>query len=267
MTLTGANYQLLGFVAGQGASVPQSAVAHYLSADAGPRGVTSTLVSSDFRADAGTNLANYQIPATGSGMGVITQAPLTAAITGTPSKTYDATTAATLTSADYILKGFVGSQGATVTRTDGSYAAADAGAQGVSVSLSGSDYAAGAGTNLSNYSLPTLASGVGRIDRATISVTGVAAASRTYDGGYADALDVSGAGVAGLFGSDTVTLNSGGASGLFASRDAGTAIAVAASGFSISGGRSANYQLAQPTGPVRRHHPGVADAGPRATGL
>ena len=248
VTLTGANYQLLGFVAGQGASVPQSAVAHYLSADAGPRGVTSTLVSSDFRADAGTNLANYQLPATGSGMGVITQAPLTAALTGTPSKTYDATTAATLTPANYVLKGFVGAQGTTVTRTDGSYAAADAGAQGVSVSLSGSDYTAGAGTNLSNYSLPTLASGVGRIDRATLSVTGVAATSRTYDGGYADALDVSGAGVAGLFGSDTVTLNSGGASGLFASRDVGTGVAVAASGFTISGGRSANYQLSQPTG-------------------
>ena len=247
-TLTAANYQLVGFVAGQGASVPQSATAHYDAADAGTQGVTSTLVSSDFRANAGTNLSNYTLPTAGLGTGTITQAPLTAAIVGNPTRSYDATTAATLSSASYVLSGFIAGQSASVTQTAGSYAAAGAGSRGVSAALVAGDYAAGSSTNLANYLLPTMASGTGTITRATLQVVGVTGTSRAYNGGYGDVLGVSGAAVSGLFGADSVTLDGSTAAGVFASRNAGAGIGVTASGFTISGAQSANYTLLQPTG-------------------
>ena len=247
-TLTAANYNLVGFVAGQGATVPQSATAHYDVADAGTQGITSTLVSSDFHANAGTNLSNYVLPTTGTGNGTITKAPLTIAIVGNPTRSYDATTAATLSSGNYLLGGFVGSQGASVTQTVGAYAAADVGGRGVTASLAGGDFTAGSGTNLTNYLLPVSASGAGTITRATLQVVGVTGTSRAYNGGYADVLGVSGAAVAGLFGSDAVTLGSSGATGVFASKNVGTGIPVSASGFTISGGQSANYLLLQPVG-------------------
>ena len=249
-SLSAANYNLVGFVAGQSASVPQSATARYLVADAGVQGITSTLVSSDFRANTGTNLSNYILPTAGNGSGTIAPAPLTVRIVGDPTKSYDATTAASLTSANYVLGGFIGSQGGSVTQAIGSYAAADAGNRGVTATLAGGDYAADAGTNLANYLLPTVAVGTGTITRANLQVTGVTGTSRAYNGGRADVLGVAGAGVSGLFGTDAVTLDSSAATGLFASKNVGTGIGVTASGFTIGGGQSANYTLAQPVGLV-----------------
>ncbi len=247
-TLTAANYQLVGFVAGQGASLPQSATAQYLVPDAGLQGIHSTLVSSDFVANSGTNLSNYVLPTAGNGTGTITQAPLTAAITGNPTKTYDATTTATLTSGNYALSGFVPGQSATVTQTAGLYGTADAGVRSVTATLASGDFTAGGATNLNNYSLPTSATGTGTINKAPLQVVNVAGTNRAYNGGFGDPLNVSSAGVSGLFGSDGVTLNSGSATGTFASKDVGTGIGVTAAGFTISAGQSANYTLAQPTG-------------------
>ena len=247
-TLTAGNYQIVGFVAGQGASLPQSATAQYLVPDAGVQGIHSTLVSSDFVANSGTNLSNYVLPTAGNGTGTITQAPLAAAIIGNPTKTYDATAAATLTSGNYALTGFIPGQSATVTQSAALYGTADAGARSVMAALGSGDFTAGGATNLSNYSLPTSATGIGTINKAPLQVVNVAGTSRAYNGGYGDTLNVLSAGVNGLFGSDAVTLNSGSATGTFASKDVGTGIGVTAAGFTISGGQSANYALAQPTG-------------------
>ncbi len=247
-TLRASNYQLLGFVSGQGASLPQSATAQYLSPNAGSQGIASTLASSDFVANAGTNLSNYILPTTGSGTGTITQALLTAAIVGNPTKTYDSTTGATLAANNYALSGFVPGQSATVTQNSGSYNVADAGSRSVSATLAAGDFTAGSATNLNNYLLPATASGPGTINRAPLQVVNVSGTSRGYNGAFGDTLNVSSAAVSGLLGSDSVTLNTSAATGVFASKDAGTGIAVAATGFTVSGGQSADYTLAQPTG-------------------
>ncbi len=246
-TLRASNYRLDGFVAGQGASVPQSAEASYQSPDAGSQPIGSTLASSDFVANSGTNLSNYVLPTSGSGTGTITQAPLTAAIIGNPTKTYDSSTAATLNSGNYTLSGFIAGQSATVTQTAGLYNVADAGTRSVSATLGPGDFTAGGATNLTNYALPVSATGTGTINKAQLQVGSVAGTSRSYNGGVADTLDVSTASVSGLFGSDSVNLNTA-AAGVFASKDVGTGIGVAASGFTISGGQSADYTLLQPTG-------------------
>ncbi|WP_420383925.1 MBG domain-containing protein [Novosphingobium sp.] len=114
----------------------------------------------------------------------ITQAQLTAitaALTGTATKTYDGTTIATLTSGNYQLSGFVNGQGATVNQTVGTYGSANAGSGiAVTANLSNANFVANSGTNLSNYALPNSATGmIGVITPASLTVT-ASGQTRTY---------------------------------------------------------------------------------------
>ena len=227
-TLTGANYSLTGFVGGQGASVTQTA-GTYASANAGTGiGVTASLAAGDFTANAGTLLSNYTLPTSAAGTGTINPAALTAAITGNPTKDYDATTAATLTSANYSLTGFVAGQGATVTQTSGTYASANAGTGiGVSASLGAANFTAKAGTLLSNYTLPTSATGTGTISPAELTATIVGNPTKTYDGTTVATLAGANYSLSGFVAGQGATVTQ--TSGAYASANAGSGIGVSAS--------------------------------------
>ncbi len=108
---------------------------------------------------------------------------ISGSLTGTVAKAYDGTIAATLTSANYLLTGWIGDDGATVTRTTGTYDHPNAGSgKLVTVNLTGGDYTAWGDTNLSNYTLPTSISGyVGTITAAPLSVTAIPD-TKFYDG-------------------------------------------------------------------------------------
>ncbi|MEI8158669.1 MAG: filamentous hemagglutinin N-terminal domain-containing protein, partial [Burkholderiales bacterium] len=98
--------------------------------------------------------------------------PVSAALTGTASKTYDGTTAATLTPANFQLSGFVGSDSASVTKATGTYAGKNVGTGlTVTTTLAPTDFSPVGATLLSNYTLPTSASGnIGAISVAPLSV-------------------------------------------------------------------------------------------------
>jgi len=173
-TLGLGNFQLTGFVAGQGAAVTATS-GSYNSADVTVANtVTSSIAASQVAADAGTLLANYLLPASASGPGTITPAPLNVLITGDPTKIEDGNNLITLTPADYTILGFVGGQGASITQTSGFYATANAGVQPVSAALASVDYAANNGTDLSNYSLPANAAGSGTITSANAALNNAA---------------------------------------------------------------------------------------------
>ncbi len=262
ITLTASNYTVTGFVSGSGdgATLPQSASAAYASPNVnivgggvGSVAVNSTLVPSDFHPTAGTDLSNYALPTTGTGFGEITPITLSGAIAGNPTKVYDTTTAATLTTANYTLTGFIGAQSATVTRTAGTYASANASSSGADAttvsSLTSSDYTPGASTLLTNYVLPTVLTGPGTITKAPLTIAGVTATTKVYDGTRTDTLGVAGATLVGIKGADVLTLGAGSATGLFATANVGTGVSVSTSGFTFSGTPSANYTLTQP-GPL-----------------
>ena len=111
----------------------------------------------------------------------VAQLTLTAAIVGTPTKTYDNTTGATLASANYQLSPLVGSDAITVTQPSGVYASATAGPEGVTATLSAANFSAVSGL-LSNYILPAVATGPGTITQAATSstITWNAPAAITY---------------------------------------------------------------------------------------
>ncbi len=143
------------------------------------------------------NAGNYTISASGLGSGnydiVYVDGNLTISpklltliignLTGEVRKTYDGTTTATLDSGNFLLTGWVGGDGATVTQTTGQYDNANAGiGKTVTVYLSLTDFLANAGTDLSNYILPTQISGnVGIIDKASATVI-ANSATFTYNG-------------------------------------------------------------------------------------
>jgi hypothetical protein len=120
--------------------------------------------------------------ASGTNTLTVSQATLTVGIIGNPTKAYDGTTTASLASANYQVGNLVGSDSITVTQPIGTYAAATAGPEGVTAALTSANYTATTGY-LSNYVLPTTATGPGIITQAT-SVTTVICSptSVTYNG-------------------------------------------------------------------------------------
>jgi len=182
-TVTGIGSETLTMTAGTGAANSANVVG------------VSSLNTSGYTLGNGSGgglASNYVLPASTAAV-TITPKQLTASLVGTPTKTYDTTTAATLTagtntaatttstvtSGSYALDGFVVGQGAYVTQTSGTYNSANASdntlastrATTVSTTLGSSNFVAIGSTSLSNYSLPTAASGTGSISRAALSVS------------------------------------------------------------------------------------------------
>jgi subtilisin-like proprotein convertase family protein len=82
---------------------------------------------------------------------------------------------------------------------------------------------------------------------APLTVTGITASNKVYDGGTVATLDVTGATLAGVHGSADVTLSTGAATGTFDSKHIGTGKTVTVAGLTITGADTNKYTLTQPT--------------------
>jgi len=181
-TLTSASYTLGNFVGSQSATVTKTSGSFNSPDVASATTASTTLASSDFTAGSGTTLSNYALPTSASGAATITPKSLTTTLSGSLGKVYDGTTADTLSSANFSVTGLVTGQSATVTQASGTFNSPNvSGATTVSATLASSDYSAGSGTTLSNYTLPTSASANAAISQAPLSVT-ANNATKTYDG-------------------------------------------------------------------------------------
>jgi len=108
-----------------------------------------------------------------------------------------------------------------------------------------------------NYSSGSLASSMGygfiyannvsglTVGQKALIITSVTANDKTFDGSAIASLNTSNAALSGVYGSDTVDLNSSNAIGIFNDNAIGTNKAVTVSGFAID---NANYLVSQPTG-------------------
>ena len=164
------------------ATGPNTAV--FTSPDAGP----AVAVNLSGGSIAGPQAGDYVLMQAGALTAAITPRPLTAAIVGTPTKTYDGDAASALAPANYALLGFVAGQGAVVNQALGTYASANAGGEAVSAALAPGAFNAAAGTSLSNYVLPTVALGPGLINQAALAAAIIGVPTKTYDGGPGVAL-------------------------------------------------------------------------------
>ena len=99
---------------------------------------------------------------------------------------------------------------------------------------------------LTNYDV-SYVTGELTLTPAPLTVTGITASDKVYDSTTTATLNPDGAALVGVVNGDSVTLNTGGAAGIFASKDAGTNITVQVSGLTISGTQAGDYTLTQPT--------------------
>lgn len=187
----------------------------------------------------GSAAGNYTLVQPTGVTGTITPAPLTATGTSVTAKTYDGTTAATLTGGN--LSGVIfGSDASHLTLTQsGTFASPDAGS-GIVVTASDTLGGSAAG----NYALAQPTGLSGTINPAALTVLGSSVLSKTYDGTTAAAL--TGGSLQGVIGSDALNLTLT-QSGTFASANVGTGIGVTAAD-TLGGSAAGNYTLTQPTG-------------------
>src|SRR4029077_10217811 len=162
----------------------------------------------------GTDAANYSLtqPTTTAN---ITAKPLTVTGITANNKVYDGTTTATLNSGTAALVGVV--SGDTVTLNTGSATGAFADktvANGKTVTVAGLTIT---GTDAANYSL-TQPTTTANITAKALTVTGITANNKVYDGATTATLNSGTAALIGVVSGDTVTLNTGSATGAFADK-------------------------------------------------
>ena len=98
--------------------------------------------------------------------------------------------------------------------------------------------------NGNNYNVNLASVSTGTITPKQLTLNGVTAADKVYDGTASATLDFTAASLSGVVSGDTVDLNTGGgASGTFNDADAGSTKSVSITGASLSGQDSENYQM------------------------
>ena len=172
--------------------------------------------------------------------------PGTLTITGAiaNNKIYDGTTSATLNTGGAVLAGIIGSDIVSLNSTGATGVFSDKNA-GTGKQVSTTGFTLG-GVDAPNYTItsPTLTAS---ITVASLTVDGVTAGNKIYDGTTSATLNTGGATLSGVYGGDLVSLNTSGATGSFSDKNAGTGKTVITSGFTLGGSGSGNYALLQPT--------------------
>ena len=181
----------------------------------------------------GTASGNYQLSSTSAAASAnISPATVAPQITA-DNKSYDGTTSATI--ATRSLTGVFGSDDVSLT---GGTATFDTAAAGAGKTVTATNLSL-AGADSGNYELSTTTA------TTTADITGISvtpqftADNKTYDG--TTAATIASRSLTGVIGTDDVTLTGGTAS--FASSTAANAITVTATGFTLAGADSGNYQL------------------------
>jgi MBG domain-containing protein/YDG domain-containing protein len=225
--LTSTNFSLSGLIGLENFTVTQTSGTYNSKDVVSANTVTATLAAGDFTPTNGAVATNYVLPSTASGAGHITTATLTAAIVGDPTRPYNGNTNATLTSGNFSLSGLASGEGFAVTQTAGTYNSKDVvTANTVTASLSAAQFTAAAGTLVTNYVLPTTASGAGHITAVTVTASIIGNPTRQYNGNRNATLTSANFSLSGLIGMESFTVTQ--TSGTYNSKDVLTANTVTA---------------------------------------
>jgi hypothetical protein len=199
-------------------------------------GTGKTLSVSAYTVNDSNSGANYDVSTVNDTTGVITTRPITVTASAN-AKVYDATTAAA----------------AIPTVTSGSLAPGDTGnfTETYNTKEVGTDKTinpAGSvndGNSGNNYSITFQSSTNGIVTSAPLTVSGVSAGNKIYDGTTAASLSGTGS-LVGVAAGDTVIL-SGTPTATFSDKNVGAGKSVSISGYLLTGDDAANYSLAEPT--------------------
>ncbi len=190
----------------------------------------------------GVDAGNYTVTNPSGITGDITAKALTVTGMLATAKEYDGDNTATLTGGSLV--GVISPDSVSIASRTGTFSDKTVGTgktvNVTSVTLSGTDSG--------NYTVTNPTDVVGDITAKTLTVTGVTADDKVYDGNDTAAVNVTGASLVGVIFGDTVTINSSSAVGTFDSANVGLNKIVTISGLSLSGTDGTNYTLTQPAG-------------------
>ena len=193
-----------------------------------------------------------------------TSAPLTVSnVTANATKTYDGTILATLNTGSATLVGVM--SGDTITAVNlNAYATLQRQLRfrqrrHVASASPVSGLGLGGTADAANYTLTQPTGLSADITPAALTVSGVSANTKSYDGTTTATLTTSSATLSGVVSGDTVSLNASSSTATFASANVGTGINVTVSGLGLSGARCRQLHADAAQRPQRRHHPGGAD--------
>ncbi|WP_257572412.1 YDG domain-containing protein, partial [Janthinobacterium sp. UMAB-60] len=206
----------------------------------------SVTVSGATLAD-GTGLAsNYTVSNPGALTADISKATISSVTNITAnSKVYDANTKATINAGGATFNGMFSGDSLSFSATTAAFADKNVGS-GKTVAVSG---IALAGTDAGNYNLAlSTGSGSGDITPKALTITGMSAVNKVYDGNTKATL--SGGSISGLVGSETLGVT--GLVATFDDKNAGAGKTVTASGSTLvnggNGGLASNYTISNPSG-------------------
>ncbi len=207
-------------------------------------GVDKNVVFSGYTLS-GVDAGNYTLSMTGA-LATITPKPVSVSVLTAEDKDYDGTTAATYTGTPEVL-GAVGGDDVTVDVSSG-VGEFDSKTVGVDKTVTFSGFAL-SGVDADNYTLSQPADSKATISPLSVTVGGVTAADKVYDGTITATIEGT-AVVSGVISGDDVTLNIASVSASFDTKDVGTGKTVTFSGYFIMGADSPNYSLSQPDADV-----------------
>ncbi len=186
---------------------------------------------------------NYSTSSSAATTADITPRALTLALV-VDDKTYDGNTTGILS--DFGLSGFVSGESVTAV-SSGSVTFDDRTAgTGKDVTITGISLVNGSGGLASNYSVSASGLTTATINQADVTVAGVVAIDRVYDGTVNVSINSSVAELTGIVSGDDVSV--GTITGVFTDKNVGTDKSVTGSNFVLSGADGSNYNLIQPTG-------------------
>ncbi len=189
----------------------------------------------------GADAGNYTVAQPSGLTANITPAALSISGITASNKVYDGTASATVSTAGAVYTGLLGTDTVTVSAT-GTFSDKNVGTN-KTVSLT-SSYT---GADVNNYSIVNQASATANITPAALTLGGITASNKVYDGTTAATLNTGGITFSGLVSGDSVSLGAAG-SGTFVDKNVGIGKTVTVSGYTLGGADAGNYTVAQPFG-------------------
>ena len=156
-------------------------------------------------------------------------------------RAYNGTTTATLDASNAVFSGMVAGDSLSIGSANASFTNKNVGTA-KTVNITGITVS---GADAGNYNVGTTALVLANITKAIITVTGITAQDRTYDGTTNASLNTGNVTFTGLIGTERVEVSS--ATGTFDSKDAGDGKTVNISNIVLGGFQSSNYTLASTT--------------------
>src|SRR5207245_737517 len=187
----------------------------------------------------GAGAGNYQLASTSASTTAnITARTLTVSATGV-NKVYDGTTAATVTLSDNRVSGDI----LSASYTNAVFVDKNVGT-GKPVRVSGLSVS---GTDAGNYTVNTEASTVADITGATLTVVGIVAENKVYDGTTVATLNLDGASLVGVVSGDDVLVDASAVAGAFSDAEVGTDKLVTVGGLTLIGADAAQDTPTRPS--------------------